>query len=270
MKQVVAKVIAKGERLPPLRRLHGRSIEFSQTITLRRAGFATNAKPGQYVMVRCGAECVLPRPFSIHRVINKHDFELYFAVLEDGKGTNWLGQREVGDDVEVFGPLGNNFSISPGSKSLLLVAGGMGVAALTFLAEGAVKKKHSVTLLYGTAVRNPYPKAPQDVEMIRATDNGSMKGYHGFVTDLIPEYAKKADQIFACGPLPMYRAMSQMMELQNKPVQISLEVRMGCGRGVCYGCTVKTKQGLKKVCEDGPVFELSDIMWGELNFSHAV
>ena len=68
-----------------------------------------------------------------------------------------------------------------------------------------------------------------------------------------------ADQIFACGPLPMYQTMAQMPELKNKSVQVSLEIMMGCGVGVCYGCTIKTKSGLKQVCKDGPVFELSDL-----------
>ncbi|MFC1919157.1 hypothetical protein ACFLWW_04235 [Chloroflexota bacterium] len=61
----------------------------------------------------------------------------------------------------------------------------------------------------------------------------------------------------------MYKAMAQLSELKEKPVQVSLEVRMGCGRGVCYGCTIKTKQGPKLACEDGPVFNLDDILWDE-------
>ncbi|MBI2288225.1 MAG: dihydroorotate dehydrogenase electron transfer subunit, partial [Chloroflexi bacterium] len=79
------------------------------------------------------------------------------------------------------------------------------------------------------------------------------------------EYVDWADQVFACGPLPMYRHIDEgFPQLKNKPVQVSLEVVMGCGRGICYGCTVKTKDGLKMVCEDGPVFDLADIIWDEL------
>ena len=89
------------------------------------------------------------------------------------------------------------------------------------------------------------------------------------VTDLVPDFADWADQVFACGPMPMYRDMVMKkgkMKLEGKPVQISLEMRMGCGLGVCYGCTVKTKNGLKQVCKDGPVFDLGDILWDELSF----
>ena len=82
------------------------------------------------------------------------------------------------------------------------------------------------------------------------------------VSDVFTDWA---DQIFACGPLPMYKKMAQMPELKDIPARVSLEIRMGCGRGVCYGCTIKTRQGLKKVCQDGPVFDLDSILWDELN-----
>jgi dihydroorotate dehydrogenase electron transfer subunit len=62
----------------------------------------------------------------------------------------------------------------------------------------------------------------------------------------------------------MYKTMARMPELKSRPVQVSLEVRMGCGRGVCYGCTIKTRQGLRQVCQDGPVFNLEDVIWEEL------
>ena len=259
MKQIAAPVVGKGVQLPPLLR---RGIAFSQTITIHCPEIAMKSKPGQFVMVRCG-ESVLPRPFSIHQVNAQGDLMLYFAVFEKGKGTQWLSQRSIGDKVEIFGPLGNGF-LEPVSHSLLLIAGGMGIAPLYFLAQEASMKKLSTTLVYGTAVKNPYPEDTSDIKLIRATDDGSV-GHSGLVTDLIPEHAKQADQIFVCGPLPMYRAMAKMPELKNKLVQVSLEVVMGCGRGVCYGCTIKTKAGLKKVCEDGPVFKLADILWDEMN-----
>jgi dihydroorotate dehydrogenase electron transfer subunit len=89
------------------------------------------------------------------------------------------------------------------------------------------------------------------------------------VLDLItPEVIKWADQVFACGPTAMYRDMASRKKelgLTAKSVQVSLEARMGCGRGVCYGCTVRTQTGLKQVCKDGPVFELDDIIWDELS-----
>ncbi len=81
------------------------------------------------------------------------------------------------------------------------------------------------------------------------------------VTDLIDQYVDQADQVFACGPRAMYKAMAGLDCLKGKSVQVSLEERMACGVGACYGCTVKTRNGLKQVCRDGPVFELADIDW---------
>jgi dihydroorotate dehydrogenase electron transfer subunit len=257
-------VISKGDHIKGLRRPNKRTIRFSQTIRLKCPEIAREAEPGQFVMVRCGQDCLLPRPFSVHQV-NREDIALYFAVLEGGKGTDWLSQREKGDTVELLGPLGNGFMVYPDSRNLLLVAGGMGVASLYFLAEETFRRGYSVKMMYGTAIENPYPidHLPAGVETIIATENGSV-GYKGMITELVPEHVEWADQIFACGPLPMYKAMAQMPELKNLPVQVSIEMRMGCGMGTCYACTIRTRQGLKQVCKDGPIFEMSDIIWEEI------
>jgi dihydroorotate dehydrogenase electron transfer subunit len=220
-------------------------------------------------MVNCGEECVLPRPFSIHQV-NGNSIALYFNVWKDGTGTKWLSQRHKGDSLEIFGPLGNGFSILPKARNLLLMAGGIGIASLRFLADEAVKQGLKVTLFCGTPTAHRYPpnRLPPEVELIPVTEDGSV-GRQGMVLDLItPEVIKWADQVFACGPTAMYQDMANRekeLGLNEKPVQISLEARMGCGRGVCYGCTVRTKIGLKQVCQDGPVFTLDDIIWDELS-----
>ena len=112
---------------------------------------ASEARPGQFVMVNCGEESTLPRPFSIHRVNDEDSIALFYAVLENGKGTSWLSQRHIGDRVELFGPLGNGFSIYPDSQNLLLIAGGIGIAPLLFLAQGARHQGCSVTLLLGAS-----------------------------------------------------------------------------------------------------------------------
>ena len=147
------------------------------------------------------------------------------------------------------------------------MAGGIGIAPLVFLADEAVSQGRSVRMLYGTANDKRYPMnlLPPDVELFSATEDGSV-GKIGLVTDILPDFLDSADQIFTCGPLPMYKAMAQMSGLKDKTVQVSLEVVMGCGLGICYGCTVETRQGLKQVCRDGPVFRLSDIVWGELGW----
>ncbi len=265
MKQVVA-TVKSNEKLWGEYWLHGyQKYLGTWLIWLNCPEMTSEAKPGQFVMVNCGEECLLPRPLSVHQVNAEGDIALFFAALGSGKGTRWLSQRRSGDSVRLLGALGNGFSIEPATKSLLLVAGGNGIAPLYFLADEALKKGCSVTLLYGTADEKRYPENffPAKVKLVAATENGTA-GYHGRITDLIAKFADGVDQVFACGPAPMYRAMAVMPELKDKPVQISLEVRMGCGRGVCYGCTVKTKTGLKQVCQDGPVFDLNDIIWDEL------
>jgi dihydroorotate dehydrogenase electron transfer subunit len=110
-----------------------------------------------------------------------------------------------------------------------------------------------------------YPKAllPPEVELILVTEDGSA-GREGLVSDFMPDFGPKADQIFACGPVPMYQAIAAQNEVREKSIQVSLEARMGCGLGACYGCTIKTGGGLKQVCKDGPVFELQDILWNEI------
>jgi dihydroorotate dehydrogenase electron transfer subunit len=228
-------------------------------------GLASIARPGQFVMITCddGPGRLLRRPISIHQ-IEGTTVSFLFAIV--GKGTEWLAERRVGDTLSWLGPLGNGFKISSESRNLLLIAGGMGIAPLCFLAADALKTGRSVTLLAGakTACQIcPSEFIPSGCSMITATEDGSL-GIKGMVTALLTEHLQSADQVFICGPLPMYKAMAKLIDLQAKNVQVSLEVRMGCGLGFCYSCTIKTQQGLKQVCKDGPIFNLQDILWNEL------
>jgi len=233
---------------------------------------ATTAGPGQFVMVRCGGNTVVPRPLSIHRVEGDSLALLFSAV---GKGTRWLSQRQKGESLDIFGPLGNGFSVKPESKNLLLVAGGMGIVPLVFLADTAAREGKKITLITGArsadcllpiAVSQKAFEGgirPDSINVVNATDDGS-EGYKGPATDLIPAYLDEVDEIFACGPVEMYRTMAASYNnIYKKPVQVSLEIMMGCGTGVCYGCTIRTRSGLKQVCKDGPVFEMGEVDWGE-------
>jgi dihydroorotate dehydrogenase electron transfer subunit len=197
---------------------------------------------------------------------DKGELALYYNVWDNGKGTGWLSQCQKGDSISIFGPLGNGFSVNPEAKNLLLVAGGIGIAPLIFLAEDALKDGKQVTLITGTPTSHRYPKGflSKEMKLVTVTEDGSV-GIKGLATDLIAGHIGRADQVFACGPTPMYRAMAALQELKGRPVQVSLEAVMGCGVGVCYGCTVKTKGGLKQACTDGPVFDLGDILWDWLD-----
>ena len=161
MKQVKAYVVSNKRILPSGPHRAGRALA-SHLMQLHCPEIADEAKPGQFVMVRCGDENVLPRPFSVHQA-TKGVIVLFFAVLEGGKGSQWLSRRQDNETVEAFGPLGNGFSIQPRAKSLLLVAGGMGLAPLCFLAQQAVREKRSVTLLLGAATGPLYTACPESL-----------------------------------------------------------------------------------------------------------
>jgi dihydroorotate dehydrogenase electron transfer subunit len=223
--------------------------------------------PGQFVMVRCD-NLTLPRPISVHQVVNE-SIALLFTVLADGKGTAWLADRQPDDILTILGPLGNGFYIDKAYQDLLLVSGGMGIAPLYFLAQNAVDRGIHTTLLLGAKTDRllyPLDQLPVGIEVITATDDGSAVR-KGLVTSLIPEYVDKAECVFSCGPVAMYRQMTenrQALGFENKPVQVSFEAIMGCGHGACYSCTIKTHHGLRQVCKDGPVFNLDDVVFGEM------
>jgi dihydroorotate dehydrogenase electron transfer subunit len=247
--QVSAPVISNSEVMP------GVYLMWLESLQL-----ASKAKPGQFAMVRCGegAEHPLRRPLSIHRLDNNR-LAFLFAVV--GKGTHWLAQRQAGNNIDLLGPLGNGYAVQPGSHNLLLLAGGIGITPLCFLADKALQLGCSVKLLLGapTAIQlYPGHLLPAQAELVITTEDGTA-GRKGMITDFLSDFAGWADQVFACGPASMYQTIAaQKQQLKGKPAQISLEVRMGCGLGVCYGCTVKTKNGLRQVCKDGPIFDLND------------
>ena len=228
---------------------------------------AKGASPGRFLMIHCGDayDPLLPRPMSFHR-FRQMEGERQFAILYDvrGRGTSLLSRRKPGDELTVFGPLGRGYSISAQAQNLLLVAGGLGVAAVIALADEAIAAGQLGDAAPGRPQRRTSStrptSCPTDVEAVSATDDGST-GHHGVVTDLLPEYLPWADQVFACGPTPMFAGMAKVVReaRSRKPVQALLEEHMGCGTGICYGCAVFTRRGVRLVCKDGPRFELRSV-----------
>ena len=255
MKQVSATVISNIELMPGY-----------HLICVDAPDIAATSQPGQFVTVRCGEELTLRRPLSIHQIAESGQVYFFFKVI--GKGTAWLSLCRKGEKLNILGPLGNGFSIRPTSKKLLLVAGGIGVAPLTFLAQQALTQEKSVALLLGAHAKDElYPQKllPSEIETIITTEDGSY-GEKGKVTDILSRYVNWADQIYACGPIAMYKAIAdQSKQWRNKkPVQVSLEVRLGCGIGACFGCSIRTKYGMKQVCRDGPVFNPDEVILEEV------
>jgi dihydroorotate dehydrogenase electron transfer subunit len=231
------------------------------------ANLASNARPGQFIMITCdqGYERILRRPLSIFQVDHQHLAILFASV---GAGTEWLARRRQGDQLDILGPLGNGYSVSPQSHNLLLVAGGLGIAPLCYLAHQALAQDYRVKLLVGARTAKqicPSSLLPGGCDLLVSTEDGT-SGKKGLITDQLPQFAVWADQVYICGPLPMFKAINldYIQLFANKTVQVSLEVRMGCGMGFCYACTIKTRQGLQQVCQDGPIFNFKDVIWEEL------
>ena len=171
---------------------------------------AAATRAGQFVHVRTGdwSGLVLRRPFTVNTA-DPATGAISIHFREVGRGTAWLTRMRPGDHLDMLGPLGQGFQVDARSRHLLLVAGGLGIADVRLLADEALRDGRQVVLLYGCRdASEVYPSSllPDEVEYVVATDDGSV-GHHGFVTDLVVEYEAWADQAFACGPLPMLRAL---------------------------------------------------------------
>jgi dihydroorotate dehydrogenase electron transfer subunit len=247
---------------------------------------ATGSRAGQFVHVRTGdlSGLVLRRPFSINTADQATGtITIHFRTI--GRGTEWFTHLRTGDTIDMLGPLGRPFEVDSRSRHLLLIAGGLGMAGVRYLADEAIRDGRQVTLLFGAAsARDVYPTSllPDEVEYVVATDDGTM-GHHGFVTELVADYEGWADQAFACGPEPMLRTLARLSVgrrdrlgvaklgrkrgagrtvLPSSPaarrkafLQVSMEQRMGCAVGACLGCVVMTTSGTpQRVCREGPVF----------------
>lgn len=224
------------------------------------------ALPGQFLEIRVNddIEPFLRRPISIHE-INKEKDELVFIFRVQGKGTEILSRKKVGDKISVMGPLGNGYFKLKDYKKIAIIGGGIGIFPLYELAKKA-KTKGEVTTYLGfkskefVLLEDEFANVSD--KLIITTDDGSYKE-NGFAINYLKDDCEneKPDCIYACGPLPMIKSVRDFAIQNNIPAQISLEERMGCGIGICLGCAVKDKnsEGFKHVCKDGPVFDVNDV-----------
>ena len=195
---------------------------------------------------------------------------LEFIFQVKGKGTKILAQKEVGDNIDIIGPLGYGTFKYEQYKNLAIIGGGIGVFPLYELAKCAKKDEKKVNIYLGyrskdfVVLEEEFKQVSDN--FILTTDDGSysQKGYAiQFLEKDIDE--GKVDSIFACGPLPMLKAVQKLATEKSIPCQISLEEKMACGLGVCLGCAVKTTKSSKEapeylhVCKAGPVFNSKDV-----------
>ena len=228
---------------------------------------AQKALPGQFVNIKVseGFEPLLRRPLSIHEV-KKDKVKLFYEVI--GRGTCILSARKPGELLDIIGPLGQGFDYSQQANALgiknILIAGGMGVAPLFFLAQQIKASKPLV--LIGAKTKRQILCAPEfkrlGCVLKLATDDGSV-GFKGRVTDLLKIVLEqvKPGKLFSCGPRPMLKAVSEIAQENKIPAQLSLEEHLACGIGACLGCVVSTKGGYKRVCKDGPIFFSEELIW---------
>jgi len=198
---------------------------------------------------------ILRRPFSIHR-FRKSGIEILYKVK--GIGTRMLSFLKKGDRLNLLGPCGNGFKIKEAPS--ILVGGGMGVAPIFALAESL--KSSSVTCLMGARTKNELLMVNEfqglGINFRIATDDGSC-GRKGTVLDLLLSHYTASATVYACGPLPMLSSIIKFAKENKASCQILMEERMGCGMGSCLCCALPTKVGYKKVCKDGPVFDVEEL-----------
>ncbi len=235
-------------------------------LTLYAPEVARAAKPGQFVHLQCGENqsYILRRPFSVHQVIGADAFDILVRVV--GEGTKWLATRRPKDSIDLIGPLGSGYQVASGLKRAMIVAGGMGVAPLIFLASKLAEEKIKVYTVMGAANRNQLLDFMDLKRLTRkmavTTDDGS-QGHKGLVTDVLAKEIEEGDPevIFACGPGEMLKTVAGVAGRFGVSCQVSLEAYMACGVGACLGCVVEAKSSYLKVCADGPVFDTKELGW---------
>ncbi|MEG1611274.1 MAG: dihydroorotate dehydrogenase electron transfer subunit [Alistipes sp.] len=212
---------------------------------------------GQFVNIELEGH-FLRRPISVCDY-DAQSLTLIYKVV--GEGTAQMSRMRVGEQLDLLTGLGNGFAIDVPTAAPLLVGGGVGVPPLYNLAKRLLVagKKVSVVLGFNTAAECFYVDEFRALgaKVVVATADGSV-GTCGFVTTVLAEQKITYDYLYACGPLPMLRALCEQTTV---PGQLSMEERMGCGFGGCMGCTCQTTRGAKRICKEGPVLMKEEIIW---------
>ena len=200
----------------------------------------------------------LRRPLSI---CDLKDGQMTIVYKVVGDGTRVLSEMQSGETLEVLTGLGRGFDPDACREEALLVGGGLGVPPLLLLARRLKAQGKKVTAVLGFNKANERILVPEfeavcDTVAVSTVD-GSV-GVKGFATDAIKALQPSFDYFYTCGPMVMMKAVCEALE---GPGEASLEERMGCGAGFCYGCSIQTKNGPRRVCKDGPVFKKEELIW---------
>lgn len=266
-------------------------------LTLKTKNIAKAAKAGQFVSVYSNDKSkLLPRPISLCGIDRDEDtIRLVYRVTGENTGTEEFSKLVMGDRIRILGPLGNGFTVEPGKKAFL-IGGGIGVPPMLQLAKdinsgvvqtsGAVdtntqekglteekqinghgKKICDMNIIMGYRDENTFllDEFKEQADSFVATEDGSV-GTKGNVIDAIKENGLEADVIYACGPMPMLRALKAYAMGHDMECYVSMEERMACGIGACLACVCKTKDkdahsnvNNKRICKEGPVFNAKEV-----------
>ena len=241
-------------------------------LTLKTDKIAKAARAGQFVSVYSNDKSkLLPRPISLCGINRDEDtIRLVYRVTGEGTGTEEFSKLVMGDKVRLLGPLGNGFTVQPGKKAFL-IGGGIGVPPMLQLAKdinaGIDNAVCDMNIVMGYRDENTFllDEFKEQAASFVATEDGSV-GTKGNVIDAIKENALEADVIYACGPMPMLRALKAYAAEHDMDCFVSMEERMACGIGACLACVCKTKDkdahsnvNNKRICKEGPVFDAKEV-----------
>jgi len=261
-------------------------------IVLYAPELAEGVYPGQFVHVLCGNlyDPLLRRPFSIHDADpSSGRVSLLYEIR--GRGTAALAEKLPGETLDVLGPLGQGFTLpESSSQPLVLIAGGMGVAPLYYLARKCLKivQLDQMTFMVGmrtwlspwscdlfarlgpdvtvSSIYRGYfgPDIRAAAEHGRCSDEYSV--VKGFATRLLEDYIEEMGVtkplVYACGPMPMLKAVAEITKAHGLKCQVSTEAKMACGIGACMSCVIKVRSGrYLRCCKEGPVFDAEEVIW---------
>jgi dihydroorotate dehydrogenase electron transfer subunit len=229
---------------------------------------APSPLPGQFITVRVSGGIVplLRRPFAISS-FDPATSSAGIIFQRRGPATELLAAKKPGEFLDVIGPLGTSFSLPAVETRCVIVAGGIGLGPMQFLAKALRSHGCAVSLIIGCRSRELLPRSDQlqPLDPIICTDDGSV-GFHGTTID----YLRSIDLptgtsvvFFGCGPHKMLAALHSFAQQRTSLCQVSMEQVMACGVGACMGCVIKTVQppGYARVCSDGPVFDSREVLW---------
>ncbi len=221
--------------------------------------------PGQFaeLKVEGSPSTFLRRPISINYV-DREANEVWFLVQMVGEGSRHLAALQKGDTLNGVLPLGNGFTM-PGKagEKVLLVGGGVGTAPLLYFGEALVKSGFRPTFLLGARTAGDLLETElfeKLGDLYVTTEDGSA-GEKGFVTQHSVLQSAQFDRIATCGPKPMMMAVARYAKAQGIACEVSLENKMACGVGACLCCVENTTEGHRCVCQDGPVFNINELLW---------